>query len=113
MEDLMGTDPLAFILFTCVMGGWLAYMTGNACAGTWRPLWQVVPYTILLGVADRFFHYALFGGELLSVTGWLIDTAVLMAIGVLAYKATQARKMVAQYPWMYDRAGLLGWRSKG
>ncbi|GAA0567860.1 DUF6867 family protein [Caenispirillum bisanense] len=112
MESILGSDPLAFLLFTCVVGGWLAYMTGNAIAATWRPQWQVVPYTILLGVAERFFQYALFGGDLLSVTGFIIDTAILIAIGLLAYRATQARKMVAQYPWLYDRAGLLGWRTK-
>ncbi len=112
MESILGSDPLAFLLFTGVIGGWLAYMTGNAIAGTWRPQWQVIPYTILLGVADRFFHYALFGGQLLSVSGFIIDTAILVVIGLLAFRATQARKMVAQYPWLYDRAGLLGWRTK-
>lgn len=113
METLFGADPLVTLLFTCVIGGFLAYMTGSACASTWKPIWQVVFYTLLLGVAERFFVYALFDGELLSVTGWLLDTAILVAIGILAYRATQARKMVAQYPWLYDRAGLLGWRNKG
>jgi len=38
--------------------------------------------------------------------------AVNLAIASLAYRLTQARKMVSQYPWLYDRAGLFGWRTK-
>jgi len=29
-----------------------------------------------------------------------------------AYRLTQAHKMVAQYPWLYERAGLFAWREK-
>jgi branched-chain amino acid transport system ATP-binding protein len=88
-------------------------MTGNAVAATWRPMVQTVPYGILMGLADRFFVFALFGGELLSVTGFLIDTVILIGISLLAYRMTLARKMVGQYPWLYERTGLLGWREKG
>jgi branched-chain amino acid transport system ATP-binding protein len=50
---------------------------------------------------------------LLSLSGYLIDTAVLMAISAFAFRITQARRMVSQYPWLYDRAGLFGWQEKG
>jgi branched-chain amino acid transport system ATP-binding protein len=79
-SDLLGGYPLTFLLFTLVIGGWLAFMTGNALAATWRPFWQVLPYAVLLGVAERFFNYALFGGALLSLTGLVIDTALIMVI---------------------------------
>jgi branched-chain amino acid transport system ATP-binding protein len=110
---LLGSSPLVFLLFTIVMVGWAAFMTGNAVAATWRPMVQTVPYGILMGLADRFFVFALFGGELLSVTGFLIDTVILIGISLLAYRMTLARKMVGQYPWLYERTGLLGWREKG
>lgn len=47
------------------------------------------------------------------MTGFLIDTTILIGISLLAYRMTQARKMVGQYPWLYERSGLLGWREKG
>jgi branched-chain amino acid transport system ATP-binding protein len=34
----------------------------------------------------------------------------LIGIALLAYRITQAQKMVAQYPWLYQRTGLLSWR---
>ena len=90
---------------TICIAGWAAYMMGQALASTWRPMWQVILYSILLGLADRFIVFALFDGELLSISGWLIDTATLMLIGLLSYRSTQARKMVSQYPWLYRRSG--------
>ena len=75
-------------------------------------MWQVFAYGILLGGGDRFAVYALFDGGLLSPTGYVIDTVVLMAIALFAYRTTLARRMVAQYPWLYERAGLFGWRDK-
>lgn len=111
-SDILGAHVLTFILFTIICGGWLAFMTGNALAATWRPFWQAIPYAILLGLAERFFNYALFGGELLSFSGFVIDSAVLMVIALITYRATLARKMVLQYPWHYERAGLFGWRMR-
>ena len=67
----------------------------------------------MLGGAARFLTFALFEGELLLLSGYLIDAAVLIAIALFAYRLTQARKMVAQYPWLYERAGAFGWRHKG
>ena len=95
---------------TICIAGWAAYMMGQALASTWRPMWQVILYSILLGLADRFIVFALFDGELLSISGWLIDTATLMLIGLLSYRSTQARKMVSQYPWLYRRSGPFSWR---
>ncbi|MFA7431735.1 MAG: DUF6867 family protein [Rhodospirillaceae bacterium] len=111
--SILGSDLVTFILFTVVFAGGIAFMTGHALAVTWRPIWQVVPYSLLLGAAERFFVYALFGGELLSITGYIIDTIVLMMIAVGTYRATLARRMVVQYPWMFERSGLFAWRKKG
>ena len=102
----------AFIGVTLAFMGGCAFMTGQAVANTWRPLWQVVAYCLLLGAADRFLVFALFGGPLLDLAGYLLDTALLTAIGTAAWRMTRARRMCLQYPWLYERAGLFGWRER-
>lgn len=113
MESLLGTSWAVFIGMTVVVMGFAAYMTGHALASTWKPLWQAVAYSALLGFADRFLTFALFDGELLSLSGYLIDTAVLVIVSLFAYRLNQAHKMVRQYPWLYEREGLFTWRRKG
>ena len=99
-----------FIVITLILFGFVSFMTGQALASTWRPIGWVVVYSLLLGFADRFIIWSLFGGDLLSPLGYLIDAAALLAIGLTAYRATQARKMVSQYPWLYESAGPFFWR---
>ena len=99
-----------YIGLTVLLMGFAAYMTGAAIANTWRPVWQMVVYGLLLGFADRFLAFALFEAELLSFSGYVIDTATLLAIGLLSFRFNQARRMVAQYPWLYEPAGPLSWR---
>ncbi|BAE50605.1 DUF6867 family protein [Paramagnetospirillum magneticum] len=101
----MITSVAVFVGLTLVLLGGCAFMTGQALAVTWRPLWQVVPYTLMLGAADRFLGFALFGGELLSLAGWLLDSTVLTVIGLLAWRLTQVRRTADQYPWLYVRTG--------
>ena len=110
MEALLGTSVAVYIGVVGVIMGFCAYMTGQAIANNWKPLWQLVVYLVLLGFAARFMVFALYDGELLSLSGWLIDTAVMLAIGLFAFYMSRSRKMVAQYPWLYRRAGLFGWR---
>jgi uncharacterized membrane protein HdeD (DUF308 family) len=112
MESLLGTSVPVFIGITCTIIGFAAYMTGQAMANTWRPVWQLFLYGVLLGFASRFLIFALFDGELLSMTGYAIDTVVLIAIAWFAFRLTRARKMVHQYPWLYERSGLFGWKSR-
>ncbi len=112
MQAILGTSLPVFITVTVIVMGIGAYMTGQAVAGTWRPVWQVVFYTLLIGLTDRFLTFALFEGELLSPTGFIVDTAVLMGISVSAYRITRVAKMVSQYPWLYERAGFWSYRAK-
>ena len=112
MEEVIGNSLPVFIGMTVIIMGFAAYMTGQAMANTWRPLWQIVFYCFLLSFADRFLIFALFDGELSSLGGFVVDALVLIAIGLLAYRLTLARRMVTQYPWIYERAGLFGWREK-
>lgn len=113
MEALTGTTLPVFLTVTVVIMGFAAFMTGQALAATWKPAWQPVCYCLLLGLGDRFLVFSLFGGELLSPSGYLVDVAVLVVISLFAYRLTKARKMASQYPWIYERAGLLSWREKG
>ena len=103
-----GTSIGVFVCVTLILGGGAAILTGQAIAGTWRPAWQVVFASLGLGFADRFLVFALFDGHLISVPGYLLDTAVIMAFGLIAYRLAWVRNMAAQYPWLYERAGL--WR---
>jgi len=112
MESLLGTSWAVFFGITLILMGFASFMTGQAVANTWQPMWQVVPYALLLGGADRFLVFGLFHGQLLSLSGYVIDTLVLMAISALGYRLTLTRNMVGQYPWLYERSGPLSWREK-
>ena len=112
MESLLGTTYDVFFIVTVMVMGFASYMTGQACANTWRPMGHTVFYCFLLGFADRFLVFALFQGELLSITGYMIDTAVLVVITLFAYRLNRAARLVMQYPWLYERTGLLSCRER-
>ncbi len=109
---MIGTTTGVFIGITLIFMGGCAFMTGQGLASTWRPLWHGVPYALLLGMGDRFVVYALFQGDLFLVTGYVIDSAWLFAVLLFAFRVTRARQMATQYPWLYERAGLMGWRDR-
>ena len=110
--DIFGTTWPVFLGMTVVFMGGCSFMTGQALAATWRSAWFALPYCILLGCGDRFLVYALFQGRLLLLSGYLGDTAILLAIALVAYRLTRTRQMVSQYPWLYERAGPFGWRER-
>jgi uncharacterized ion transporter superfamily protein YfcC len=112
MSQFLGSSPAVFIAITVILVGFCAYMTGQAIANTWRPLWQMLLYCALLAGAARFLSFGLFGDPLLSGTGYLASLAVLWTIGAFAYRVARVRRMVSQYPWLFERSGLLGWRSR-
>lgn len=113
MESMIGSTWPVFIGVTLVLTGFCAFMTGRALATTWRPVWHVVPYGVLLAAASRFLKYALYDGVLLSGGGFVLDAVVLIAIAAIVYRAYQAKMMIKQYPWAFERAGIFGWRDKG
>ena len=112
MSLFIEDSPWIFLIMTVIIGGGLAYLSGRSLASKWRPLWMAVAYMIPLGLALRFFHYALFDGELLSLHYLLTDTLVLIAGTLLGYRMTRARQMVNQYPWLYEPAGPFGWKQR-
>ena len=57
------TNFWIFFFLTCVFGAGAAFLVGRTQAQLWRPLGATVVYMLLLGVAVRFCHYALFERE--------------------------------------------------
>ncbi|MBI1778882.1 MAG: hypothetical protein HYR63_26380 [Proteobacteria bacterium] len=112
MEAILGAKLGVFLGFTVVMFGGAAVMTGQAMAQTWRPLWQVVPYGLLMAVGNRLLSFMLFEAPLLSVAGFVASAIVLIGLSALSHRLTFARKMVDQYPWLYERHGLFRWRAR-
>ncbi|BCH29553.1 hypothetical protein MesoLjLc_14830 [Mesorhizobium sp. L-8-10] len=102
-----------FVFVTCVLGGGAAWMTGRACAQTWRPYRALVVYLLVLGIAVRFIHHALFEGTMFTAQFYIVDTIVLLVVGTLGYRFTRTSQMVTQYHWLYERASLLSWKTKG
>lgn len=113
MISYLDTSLAGLLIVTVFLGCGAAFLMGQALASTWRPLAQVVVYGAILGLADRFMNFALFDGALLSPTGYVLDTALILVVALVAYRATRAHMMVRQYPWLYARAGLFGWRRIG
>jgi small-conductance mechanosensitive channel len=98
-----------FLLVTVAMGGGAAWLSGRAIAATWRPWWQIVGYMLILGIAVRFIHFALFDGTLLSLHYYLVDSAVCLLFASLGFRVTRARQMATQYRFLNLRSGLLSW----
>ena len=101
-----------FVLITVVLGGGAAVLAGRAIAATWRPWWQVVVYMLILGAAVRFIHFALFGGTLLTLHYYAVDSVVCLIAGLLGFRAARVAQMVRQYRWINVADGPLRWRRK-
>jgi len=112
MEALLGTSVGVFVGLTVIIAGGAGIMTGRALADGWKPPWQVVAACFGLTLADRFLVYALFQGDLLSLSGFLIDFVVITVLALLAHRVTLVRRMVSQYPLRYERASLFNYRER-
>ena len=107
-EDSFGV----FLLVTVILGGGAAALAGRAIAVTWRPWWQILAYMLILAAVVRFFHFALFGGTLLSLHYYAVDSAICMASGFIGFRAARAAQMVTRYRWINQPNGPLRWRRK-
>lgn len=112
MEAILGTSGGVYIAVALGLMGFAAWMTGAAVANTWKPVWQVVGYCILLGFACRFLIFALFEGRLLTVSGLLVDVVVLNLYGLAAFRVNRIKSLVSQYPWLYERTSPWSCREK-
>lgn len=102
-----------FFFVTCLLGGWAAWMTGRACAQTWRTRLMLFAYILGLGLGVRFIHHALFEGTMFTLQYYIVDTIVLMVLAFLGYQYTRTNQMVSQYSWLYEKVSPLSWKAKG
>ena len=98
-------NPWDFLLCTIILGGAAAYVTGKAIAETWRPFWQVIGYVLCLGLVVRFIQFALFHEKLVSTKNYLVDIAILTALGAAGYIVARRRQMATQYGWQTAKGG--------
>ncbi|MFO0294828.1 MAG: DUF6867 family protein [Rhodospirillales bacterium] len=112
MIEILGGSLGAFFGLTLVLFGGASWMMGQAVAETWRNPLQMLPYSGLLAVSDRFLDFALFDGVLLSVPGLLVSWTVIGLIAFAGFRARRAGQMAAQYPWLFERRGPFSWGEK-
>ncbi|MBN9083923.1 MAG: hypothetical protein BGP04_16940 [Rhizobiales bacterium 62-17] len=114
-------EPWSFLAVTVVMGGAAAWAAGRILAWTWRPLWQVLPYAVLLAGVVAFLHYVLFHentvplDQVIAAIGaqdgaalagalryYAVILLVIILFAVAGYIVTRARQMRRQYGFQTD-----------
>ena len=111
MRAFLGGETGPFLTMLVLFAA-AALLTGRAMAETWRPAWQIVPVALALAATDRFLLFALYDARLLSLGGFAVAAALLGIVTWASYCRGRARKMVRQYPWLYERSGPFAWRHK-
>jgi hypothetical protein len=112
LTELLGAPPAVFLGLTVVLVGGAAILAGQAIATNWKPAWQVALACVGLALADRFLIFALFGGRLLSLYGFLVHFAVILAMGLVAWRIARAGRIVRQYPWRFQRTSLFSFKER-
>ena len=97
-------------LLLCFAGAW---MVGKSIASDWKPVVSLVIYILLLGLGARFLHFALYEAQFVSLSRYLVDTAVMMVIGFMGYRFTRTNQMTSQYHWLYEKSSPFAWRDRG
>jgi hypothetical protein len=101
-----------FLLVTVIMGGTAAWASGKAIAQTWRPFWLVPFYMLVLALAVRFIHFALFQGHFIAPRFYLVDAAILVVLGSLGFRYKRTLQMTTQYRWLYEKTGPFSWKAR-
>ena len=101
-----------FLLLTVILGGGAAFLAGRSLAKDWRSLTSLLVFMLPLGAGVRFLHFALFQHPLFSLSHFITTTLILMGLALLGYRLKRVSQMITQYPWLYERSGLLTWRQK-
>ncbi|MCP8894128.1 hypothetical protein KYK29_04235 [Shinella daejeonensis] len=114
MQGILYEEPSVwqFLFITVIMGGWTAWRTGKSCAENWQGLRTLAIYVLLLGVAIRFIHHALFGGTMFALQYYIVDTVVLLLFSIAGYRFYRTRQMTQMYYWLYEKATPFSWRGK-
>jgi chromate transport protein ChrA len=108
----MTAGNIAVVILFCIFGA----ASGHALAENWRPPWQAAVYGLLLSAGARLTERILFAHQLhvsaQEAIGFFSLAVLVVGVTVIAFRFTLARKMPMQYPWLYERRGLFGWREK-
>ena len=114
MQGILYEEPSIwlFLLVTVLMGGWAAWRTGIALARTWKPAWMLIAYGMLLGIAVRFMHFALFKGTLFSMRYYIVDAVIVIIAAYLGWRHERANAMARQYAFAFEKTSFLTWRRK-
>ena len=110
--DLWEISLFEFVRVTVILGGGAALLTGRATARSWSPWWLLVLYVVLLTIALRFIHFALFEGTFFlpfsdfgtALHFAAVDFLVLMVAAVVGRQVTRSRQMARQYGFLDRRA---------
>lgn len=97
-----------FFLVTVVLGGGAAWMIGRSTARSWSGWGLTVFYVLLLTVAVRFIHFALFNGTFFlpprafggALHYAIVDFIVLMVLAAGGRQLTRSRQMARQYGFL-------------
>jgi hypothetical protein len=97
-----------FIFVTVILGGGGAWMVGRSTALTWSGWGLLAFYIVLLALAVRFIHFALFNGSFflpLSTFGTglyygIVDYIVLFAIAACGRVFVRGQQMSRQYGFL-------------
>ena len=108
---LVESWSVIFIVSVLIFGAG-GFAIGNALAQQWQSALWIIPYSLLLALLERFLIFALFKGELLSLVAYLFNSAIILLFALFAYRLRLTHKMISQYPWLYERTGLLNWQTK-
>jgi hypothetical protein len=108
MMQLWEVSLFEFIRVTVILGGGAAWLTGRATARTWSPWWKLVLYVVLLTMALRFIHFALFEGTFFlppsdfdtALYFAAIDFIVLLVAAAAGRQMTRAGQMKRQYGFL-------------
>ena len=109
-ELILGNSYAVFLGLTLCCMCSTAALLGKTFAREWRPARHLLPIGIALGLVDRALAHALFQANLLAAGGLLIDTYCILLAATMAYRWTLSSQLQRQYPWMYQRFLLFGWR---
>ena len=112
------TSLAAFVLVTLLAGGGAAFAIGRAAAKDWKPFRLAALQTLLLGVAIRFLHLALFAGTKLThwqprsdglstLYSYAIDITGASAIAALGFCLQRRAQMLRQYGWVVQKSRVL------
>jgi hypothetical protein len=102
--------PGEYVFMLLCMGA--AWMSGRSIANDWKPIWNLILAVLGLGLGARFLHFALYEAQFISLSRYIVDTAILGIVAYFGYRYTRTNQMVRQYHWLYEKASPISWRGK-